>query len=142
MNIHPSHAAKVGLVIFALAISSLIFGISAADYYSYPQSSVAVRKINSLNNYDTMNDYKSKARNLFENLSSIALNTNQEAISLENLKDEFIALAVPKEFMNLHVGLVMATDKLIEYKKSKDNKKLQQATIIISQAKKQYDWLN
>lgn len=142
MNVYPSHTAKVFLVIMALALSSLIFGISAADYYSYPQTSAAVRKINSSDGTASLEDYKKKAKDLFAELSSIVEENKSDSDSVNELKTQLMTLVVPKEFMNLHVGLVLATDKLIEYGKSKDSKKLQQANSIITQAKKQYDWLN
>lgn len=142
MNVYPSHAAKVFLVILALAVSSLIFGVSAADYYSYPESSPAVRRISSSNDNASLEDYKSKAKSLFDSLRQMVKDTRQETQNLEALKNELISLVVPKEFMNLHIGLVLAADKLIDYRKSKDSKKLQQANTIITQAQKQYDWLN
>jgi hypothetical protein len=142
MNLYPSHTAKVFLVILSLALSSLIFGISAADYYSYPLSSAAVRKINSTDGAAALEEYKSKAKDLFATLSRIAKENRSDTENIDDLKAKLMSLVVPKEFMNLHVGLVLATDKLIDYSKSKDDKKLQQASNIITQAKKQYDWLN
>lgn len=142
MNVSPSHAYKVLLVILALAVSSLIFGISAADYYSYPESNAAVRKINSADGSVSLAEYKNKAKNLFRDLNGLVRDTQSNTENINKLKTELMALLVPREFMNLHVGLVLATDKLIDYSKSRDNKKLEQANIIITQAKKQYDWLN
>lgn len=142
MNVYPSHTAKVFLVILALALSSLIFGISAADYYSYPQTSAAVRKINSSDGTASLEEYKSKAKDLFATLNRIVKENKSDPESVNELKTQLMSLVVPKQFMNLHVGLVLAADKLIDYSKSKDDKKLQQASIIITQAKKQYDWLN
>jgi hypothetical protein len=142
MNLYPSHTAKVFLVILALALSSLIFGISAADYYSYPQTSAAVRKINSSDGTASLEEYKSKAKDLFATLNRIVKENKSDPESVNELKTQLMSLVVPKQFMNLHVGLVLAADKLIDYSKSKDDKKLQQASIIITQAKKQYDWLN
>lgn len=142
MNVYPSHAFKVFIVILALAVSSLIFGISAADYYSYPESSGAVRRIKSADGTASLDEYKGKAKTAFDDLSRTIKEKRSETENLNRLKTDLMTLMVPKEFMNLHVGLVLAADKLIDYSTSKDSKKLEQASSIISQAQKQYDWLN
>lgn len=139
--IYYSHTAKVILVILALAVSSLIFGISAAGYYSYPESKVIVRR-GQTQNSAISSVYKDKAKSLYGNLAKLAENKQLAKTEAASVKDELLTLNVPKEFLDLHIGLVFASDKLIEYSESKDKKKLKQATEIMEQVKKQYGWLN
>lgn len=142
MNTHLNHSIKVLIVIMALAISSLIFGISAADYYSYPRADAAIRRINRADEGASSEDYKAKVRNLFLNISSAASVADRQPAALSDIKAELLSIIVPKEFMNLHIGLVLVVDKLIDYSNSKNKLTLEQANSIISEAKNRYDWLN
>ena len=57
-------------------------------------------------------------------------------------KNSLLALMMPVQFKELHLNLVLAMDRMIEYLDSNNENQLEESQKIIKQAKEDYEWLN
>ncbi|MCL5794877.1 MAG: hypothetical protein M1338_00755 [Patescibacteria group bacterium] len=60
----------------------------------------------------------------------------------DGIKDKVLALKAPAKYIELHLNLVLALDKIESGKNNSDQTKVQEGLDKINQLKAQYSWLN
>lgn len=61
---------------------------------------------------------------------------------LDGVKDKVLALKAPAKYIELHLNLVLALDKIETGKTNSDQTKVQEGLDKLNQLKTQYPWLN
>jgi len=85
-------------------------------------------------------DYRQQAKSIVGRFISIGDNAAEHQVV--ELRRELLALFVPGKFKQLHVNLVFAMNKRIEYIQGGNQEKKIASENAINQVKSEYSWLN
>jgi hypothetical protein len=88
-------------------------------------------------------DYRIKTKAIVAEVTSAVEAPATEGSSLAGkARTELLGLTVPNKFKELHLELVMASDKLLNFFKNGAEAEKLASLDLIKQAKTKYDWLN
>ena len=85
-------------------------------------------------------NYRLQTKKIIDDYSAMQDELSSDKVN--SFKQQLLALVVPAKFRELHYNLVFAMDKMSLYIDQGDNNLKQASQQLISQAKKDYSWLN
>jgi len=86
-------------------------------------------------------NYKEQAKLIFTNYLELMQGGNYTKDQISETKNQFLDLAVPTKFKDLHLSLVLAITKMESYLLDSNEADKQESQQLISQAKANYSWL-
>lgn len=88
-------------------------------------------------------EYRAKTKAIVaEVTSAIDVPTEQGSGLAGKARTDLLGLTVPSKFKDLHLDLVLASDKLLSFFQSGEQAEKLASLDLIKQAKTKYDWLN
>lgn len=134
-NLKASHVVFVAiLLIFVLLfmLAKTVTKLSSGRSVGSPRHRVDLVKMENI--------YKAGTKKILDEYQSVYSSTTITQVN--QTKDKLLIMTVPAKFRDLHFNLVFAMDQMTDYLNSNDNNKLLLSQQLISQAKKDYSWLN
>lgn len=86
--------------------------------------------------------YKAKVKIILANYYRFASDESLDLEQVEKTKSELLSLKVPTEFMDAHLELILALDKMENYFENKDEELKKESLKIIEKIKNENNWLN
>lgn len=132
--------------IFILAVALLLGSLSILVVATSRPKTVAVKENQAKTKIDLVkleSEYKNRTKEIIDGF--LKLLEPEQAPTIEQVvsaKETLLALRVPTQFKDLHLALVLAMDKTLNFISGKDAKGKVASQEIIRQAKNSYDWLN
>lgn len=136
-----SKPAKIFIIAVAAVVGSLSILLALVSRLSVPAA--PARQEAKVDLVKLEQDYKERAKAIVAELSRLI--ESEPAATIEDInkdKKALLALTVPPQFKDLHLSLVMAADKIINFLSGNDQKGKLAGAEILKQAKADYDWLN
>lgn len=141
--------AKIYLLSIVVVVVGLTFLVVLSAFWPQNQPNVANQAatvetaVAPVDQAVLEQDYKTKLKIIVGVFESVVAATGQDASAkTEQLRTDLLALKVPAKFKELHLKLVMATDKFIAFLNGGKAEEKEASLAIIKQAKSDNDWLN
>lgn len=130
----------VFLLVGSLTLMLLYYGGTSGKQTAVITPDVVTQKVDS---QKLEADYRVKTKAIIAEVASAAeAPASERAGRASKAKTELLTLTVPSQFKDLHLELVLAADKLLNFFKSGTETEKLASQDLIKQAKNKYDWLN
>ncbi len=87
-------------------------------------------------------NYKKDMAAIYKDISLLIDSGKMEEENVDQLRDRLLAMRVPKEYKDLHIGMVLALDKIDKYAEQGSGDSKAEGEKMIEELNQKYNWIN